>query len=155
MAMGAESTIDPLTEDVKTTAGELTDGAGVDLVYDVAGGDMSEPALRALRFDGRFLVIGFPGGIAKVPLNLVLLNNRTVIGVEWGGWVPRNMDENRAMIGDIVDAIARGELHPVKPTERPLTDAAGSALRAARASGRGQDRARAVSLSSSRRARRR
>ncbi len=102
---------------------ELTDGAGVDLVYDVAGGDVSEPALRALRFDGRFLVIGFPGGIAKVPLNLVLLNNRTVIGVEWGGWVPRNMDENRAMIGDIVDAIARGELHPVKPTERPLTDA--------------------------------
>ncbi len=122
-AMGAESTIDPLTEDVKTRARELTDGAGVDLVYDVAGGDVSEPALRALRFDGRFLVIGFPGGIAKVPLNLVLLNNRTVIGVEWGGWVPRHMDENRAMIGDIVDAIARGELHPVKPTERPLTDA--------------------------------
>ena len=123
MAMGAESTIDPLTEDVKTRARELTDGAGVDLVYDVAGGDVSEPALRALRFDGRFLVIGFPGGIAKVPLNLVLLNNRTVIGVEWGGWVPRNMEENRAMIGDIVGAIARGELHPVKPTERPLTDA--------------------------------
>jgi NADPH:quinone reductase len=123
MAMGAESTIDPLTEDIKTRARELTDGAGVDLVYDVAGGDMSEPALRALRFDGRFLVIGFPGGIAKVPLNLVLLNNRTIIGVEWGGWVPRNMEENRAMIADIVDAIARGELRPVKPTERPLTDA--------------------------------
>ena len=122
-AMGAESTIDPITEDVKTRARELTDGAGVDLVYDVAGGDVSEPALRALRFDGRFLVIGFPGGIAKVPLNLVLLNNRTVIGVEWGGWVPRNMEENRAMIGEIVDAIACGELHPVKPTERPLTDA--------------------------------
>jgi len=121
--MGAESTIDPLTEDVKTRARELTDGAGIDIVYDVAGGDVSEPALRALRFDGRFLVIGFPGGIAKVPLNLVLLNNRTVIGVEWGGWVPRNMEENRAMIADIVSAIAGGELHPVTPTERPLTDA--------------------------------
>jgi NADPH2:quinone reductase len=122
-AMGAESTIDPISEDVKTRARELTDGAGVDVVYDVAGGDVSEPALRALRFDGRFLVIGFPGGIAKVPLNLVLLNNRTVVGVEWGGWVPRNMEENRAMIGDIVDAIASGELHPVTPTERPLTEA--------------------------------
>ena len=121
--LGAEATIDPLTEDVKTRARELTDGAGVDIVYDVAGGDVSEPALRALRFDGRFLVIGFPGGIAKVPLNLVLLNNRTIIGVEWGGWVPRNMEENRAMIDEIVDAIARGELHPVTPTERPLTDA--------------------------------
>ncbi len=122
-AMGAEAAIDPLTEDVKTRARELTDGAGVDIVYDVAGGDVSEPALRALRFDGRFLVIGFPGGIAKVPLNLVLLNNRTVVGVEWGGWVPRHMEENRQMIGDIVDAIASGTLHPVTPTERPLADA--------------------------------
>ena len=73
LAMGAESAIDPLTEDLKVRARELTDGAGIDVVYDVAGGDVSEPALRALRFDGRFLVIGFPGGIAKVPLNLVLL----------------------------------------------------------------------------------
>ncbi len=69
MAAGAESTIDPLTEDVKTRARELTDGKGVDVVYDVAGGPVSEPALRALRFDGRFLVVGFPGGIATVPLN--------------------------------------------------------------------------------------
>lgn len=122
-AMGAESTIDPLTEDLKVRARELTDGAGVDVVYDVAGGAVSEPALRALRFDGRFLVIGFPGGIAKVPLNLVLLNNRTVIGVEWGGWVPRNLEENQAMIREIVTAIAAGELHPVTPTQRPLDEA--------------------------------
>lgn len=123
IAAGAESAIDPLTEDVKTRARELTDGAGIDIVYDVAGGPVSEPALRALRFDGRFLVVGFPGGIASVPLNLVLLNNRTVVGVEWGGWVPRNLAENRAMIGEIVDAIARGDLHPVTPTRRPLTEA--------------------------------
>ena len=100
--MGAESAIDPLTEDVKTRARELTGGEGVDVVYDVVGGDVSEPALRALKFDGRFLVVGFPGGIAAIPLNLVLLNNRTVVGVEWGGWVPRNMEENRAMIVEIV-----------------------------------------------------
>ncbi len=123
MAAGAESTIDPLTEDVKTRARELTDGKGVDVVYDVAGGPVSEPALRALKFDGRFLVVGFPGGIATVPLNLVLLNNRTVVGVEWGGWVPRNAEENRAMIGEIVDAIAAGDLHPVTPTRRPLDEA--------------------------------
>lgn len=123
LAAGAESVIDPLTEDVKVRARELTDGAGIDVVYDVAGGAVSEPALRALRFDGRFLVVGFPGGIASVPLNLVLLNNRTVIGVEWGGWVPRHADENRAMIAEIVQAIASGELHPVTPTRRPLGDA--------------------------------
>lgn len=123
LAAGAESVIDPLTEDLKTRARELTDGAGVDVVYDVAGGPVSEPALRALRFDGRFLVVGFPGGIASVPLNLVLLNNRTVVGIEWGGWVPRNLEENKAMIGEIVAAIASGELHPVTPTRRPLDDA--------------------------------
>ena len=123
LGAGAESVIDPLTEDVKTRARELTDGAGVDVVYDVAGGPVSEPALRALRFDGRFLVVGFPGGIASVPLNLVLLNNRTVVGIEWGGWVPRHAEENRAMIGEIVEAIAAGDLRPVTPTRRPLDDA--------------------------------
>ena len=123
MAMGAESTIDPLTEDVKARARELTGGEGLDLVYDVVGGDVSEAALRALKFDGRFLVVGFTAGIARVPLNLVLLNNRTVVGVEWGGWVMRNQDANRALIVEVVDAIDRGELHPVAPFERPLADA--------------------------------
>jgi NADPH2:quinone reductase len=124
MAMGAEAAIDSLTEDVKTRARELTDGQGVDVVYDVVGGDVSEASLRALKFDGRFCVIGFTGGIARVPLNLVLLNNRTVVGVEWGGWVARHGDENRALIADVVAAIADGRLHPVEPVERPLDDAA-------------------------------
>lgn len=120
---GAFAAIDPTTEDVKVRARELTDGAGIDLVYDVTGGDVSEAALRALRFDGRFLVIGFTAGIARVPLNLALLNNRTIVGVEWGGWVMRNRDANRALIDEVVAAIAAGELHPVQPTERSLDDA--------------------------------
>ena len=124
MSMGAFAAIDPLTEDVKTRARELTDGQGIDVVYDVVGGDVSEAALRALRFDGRFVVIGFTGGIGRVPLNLVLLNNRTVVGVEWGGWVMKNPEANRAMIGDVVAAIDRGELHPVAPFERRLEEAA-------------------------------
>lgn len=124
LSIGAEAAIDPLTEDVKIRARELTDGKGVDVVYDVVGGPTSEAALRALKFDGRFVVIGFTGGIAKVPLNLVLLNNRTVVGVEWGGWVGRNPEANREMILEVVDAIARGELHPVAPFERRLDEAA-------------------------------
>ena len=124
MAMGAEATIDPLTEDIKTRARRADRRSrGRPGLRRRRGRDV-RAGVRALRFDGRFLVIGFPGGIAKVPLNLVLLNNRTVIGVEWGGWVPRHMDENRAMIGEIVQAIAAGKLRPVTPTERPLTDAA-------------------------------
>ena len=123
MEAGAFAAIDPTSEDVKIRARELTDGKGLDLVYDVVGGDTAEAALRALRFDGRFIVIGFTAGIPRVPLNLVLLNNRTVVGVEWGGWVMRNFEENAAMLREIVAAVGDGRLHPVAPTERPLEDA--------------------------------
>ena len=122
LSMGAEAAIDPLTEDVKLRARELTGGEGIDLVYDVVGGDVSEAALRAMKFQGRFLVIGFTAGIARVPLNLALLNNRSILGVEWGGWANRFPKENREMVADIVAAIARGDLKPVAPTERPLAD---------------------------------
>ena len=123
LAMGAAAAIDSSTEDLKVRARELTDGKGVDVVYDVVGGELSEPALRALRFDGRFCVIGFTGGIARVPLNLVLLNNRTVVGVEWGGWVGRNPEANQQLIREVVEAIADGRLHPVQPFERTLEEA--------------------------------
>ncbi len=126
MAMGAESVIDPTVEDVKSRCRELSDG-GVDVVYDVVGGDTAEQCLRALKFDGRFCVVGFTAGIARVPLNLVLLNNRTLVGVEWGGWVMRNVQENAAMVRDVLGAIHAGKLQPIAPEERTLAQA-GSAV---------------------------
>lgn len=123
VAAGAEATIDTSSDDVKVRARELS-GGGVDIVYDAVGGDVAEPALRALGPDGRFLVVGFAGGaIPRIPLNLVLLNNRRVVGVDWGGWAMRNPDENRVVVEEVVDAIGRGVLHPVAPTERPLAEA--------------------------------
>lgn len=124
LSIGAFAAIDPTTEDVKTRARELTDGKGIDVVYDVVGGDVSEAALRALKFDGRLVIIGFTAGIGRIPLNLVLLNNRTVVGVEWGGWVMRNPEANKAMLADVLAAIESGELHPVAPFERPLDEGA-------------------------------
>src|SRR5437868_5253672 len=83
-AMGAEATIAYESEDLKTRARELS-GGGVDVVVDPVGGRHSEPALRATGTEGRFCVIGFASGpIPRVPLNQVLLNNRTVVGVDWG-----------------------------------------------------------------------
>ena len=120
---GAEAAIST-DDDVKTRARELTDGKGIDVVYDVTGGDVAEQALRALRFDGRYVVVGFTAGIPRVPLNLVLLNNRTVVGVEWGGWVQRNPEANRALIGEVIERIASGALSPVMPFLRPITEAA-------------------------------
>src|SRR5207247_1183255 len=75
---GAEETIDA-SDDIKTRAREIS-GGGVVVVYDPVGGELAEPALRALRFDGRYLVIGFTAGIPRFPANQILLNNRTVIG---------------------------------------------------------------------------
>jgi NADPH:quinone reductase len=118
---GAEATIDSTTEDVKLRAREIS-GGGVDVVVDPVGGDLAEPALRALRFSGRFLVVGFVAGIPRVPLNQVLLNNRTVIGVEWGGWAIRNADANRALIEDVLAQAAAGRLSPPEPTTAKLDE---------------------------------
>jgi NADPH2:quinone reductase len=124
--MGAEATIayeDPGV-DLKLAAREAS-GGGVDVVIDTVGGRHSEPALRATRLFGRFCVVGFAAGpIPTVPLNQVLLNNRTVVGVEWGGWAFRNPVENRALLTEALAMVADGRLHPATPAERPLDDAA-------------------------------
>jgi NADPH2:quinone reductase len=121
---GAEALIDSSVEDVKARARELS-GGGVDLVYDPIGGRQGEQALRALREDGQFLVIGFASGaIPMLPANQVLLRNRRVTGVEWGAWVAQHADENAAMLADVLRAIEAGELRPVEPASYRLDDAA-------------------------------
>jgi NADPH2:quinone reductase len=122
--MGAHATVEYESEDLKSRVRELTDG-GVDVVVDPVGGRHSEPALRAMKSFGRFCVIGFASGpIASIPLNHVLLNNRTVVGVDWGAWAMRDPDGHRAMLDELIEMVQSGRLHPVEPTERPLEDAA-------------------------------
>jgi NADPH2:quinone reductase len=123
-AMGAEATIDYEHEDMKVRAREIS-GGGVDVVIDSVGGRHSEAALRATRHLGRFCVIGFASGpIASIPLNQVLLNNRTVVGVDWGGWTFKDPMGNRALIGELMDLVGSGRLHPTVPNAYPLEDAA-------------------------------
>jgi len=123
-AMGAEATIAYEEEDLKARAREIS-GGGVDVVVDPVGGRHSEAALRATRHLGRFCVIGFASGpIATVPLNQVLLNNRTVVGVDWGGWTFKDPFGNRALIDELMAMVADGRLHPTAPTSFPLGEAA-------------------------------
>jgi NADPH2:quinone reductase len=123
-AMGAESVIAYEDEDLKARARELS-GGGVDVVADPVGGRHAEPALRTLRVGGRYLVIGFAGGaIPTIPLNQVLLSNRTVVGIEWGGWVFTHPEENRKLIDELLTMVAAGRLHPAEPVTYPLTEAA-------------------------------
>ena len=124
VAMGAEATIAYEDEDLKTRARELS-GGGVDLVVDPVGGRHAEPALRATRHLGRFCVIGFASGpIPSIPINQVLLNNRTLVGVDWGGWTFKDPLGNRALIDELMAMVADGRLHPTEPESRPLAEAA-------------------------------
>jgi NADPH:quinone reductase len=122
-AMGAEASVAYEGEDLKTRVRELS-GGGVDVVVDPVGGRHSEPALRSLRDFGRLCVIGFASGeIPSVPLNQVLLKNRTVVGVEWGSWAMSHPAENAALLGDVLAMVADGRLHPPVPAERSLDEA--------------------------------
>ena len=69
-------------------------GGGVDLIYDIVGGDYAEPALRAIKRHGRYLVIGFTAGIPKMPLNLTLLKECQIIGVFWGQFAGLDREVN-------------------------------------------------------------
>ena len=119
---GAFAAIDVLNEDVKLRTRELC-GGGVDMVYDPVGGELAEPCLRALAPFGQYLVVGFVGGIPRLPANHVLLTNRTVVGVDWGAWVGRNIVENQGMLVEVLAGIASGKLHPVEPVMYPMSQA--------------------------------
>lgn len=85
---------------------------GADIVYDAVGGDYSEPAVRAMAWEGRFLVVGFPAGIAKLPLNLTLLKSCDVCGVFWGAFAAREPQRNAANIAELFDLWAAGKISP-------------------------------------------
>ena len=107
----------------------MTDGKGVDVVYDCVGGDKAEQALRAIAWEGRFLVVGFTGGIPSIPLNLVLLKSCQIVGVFYGAMTAREPARN-AEIGDqLIDWVASGTLQPYVSNRYPL-EGAGEALRA-------------------------
>jgi NADPH2:quinone reductase len=109
---GAEMTINYEVEDLKARAKELTDGKGVDVVYDAVGGDYSESALRAIAWGGRFLVIGFTAGIPKIPLNLLLLKSCQVVGVFLGAMVSREPETRDSIVRDLLEFTSSGKLQP-------------------------------------------
>jgi NADPH2:quinone reductase len=92
---------------------ELTGGLGANVVYDPVGGSFSEPALRAMAWEGRFLVIGFAAGeIPKPPLNLALLKGCQIVGVFWGAWTTMFPNENQANFQELFDLYAAGKINP-------------------------------------------
>jgi NADPH2:quinone reductase len=124
VSAGAQAAVDYQAEDLRARVREIT-GAGADLVVDPVGDRFAEPALRSLRGSGRYLVIGFAGGsIPRLPLNRVLLENRTVIGVDWGAWSRQDPAGNQALMAGLLTQVAAGALHPIGPATYPLERAA-------------------------------
>ncbi len=102
---------------------ELGEG-GVDIVYDAVGGDYTEPSLRAMNWEGRLLVVGFPAGIAKLPLNLTLLKSVNVVGVFWGASVAKEPEVHQANVSELFDMYRDGAITPLVTDSYPLDQAA-------------------------------
>jgi len=90
---------------------ELT-GGGVDMIYDLVGGDYAEPALRAIARHGKYLVIGFTAGIPKMPLNLTLLKECQIVGVFWGQFAAVDHAENTQNFKELFELHAEGKIKP-------------------------------------------
>lgn len=93
---------------------------GANIVYDVVGGQYSEPALRAIAWEGRFLVVGFPAGIARMPLNLTLLKSCDICGVFWGAFTAREPERFRAQVDELFGLLKAGKIDPLISETFPL-----------------------------------
>ena len=93
---------------------------GANIVYDIVGGQYSEPALRSIAWEGRFLVVGFPAGIAKMPLNLTLLKSCDICGVFWGAFTMREPAKFRAQIDELFQLMQDGKIDPLVSETFPL-----------------------------------
>ena len=96
---------------------------GVDVIYDGVGGDYAEASLRSMAWEGRFLVIGFPAGIPRLPLNLTLLKSCDVRGVFWGAAVARDPVAHQQNVRDLMDLYSAGKIRPHVSEHYPLTRA--------------------------------
>ncbi|URW76982.1 NADPH:quinone oxidoreductase family protein [Sphingomonas donggukensis] len=85
---------------------------GYDVIYDPVGGDYAEPALRSIGWEGRYLVVGFPAGIPRLPLNLTLLKSCDVCGVFWGAFAARDPQANAAHVDTLFRLWTEGRINP-------------------------------------------
>ena len=114
----------PLDKDQSKALAEAFKAAcgpnGADVIYDIIGGDYSEPAVRSIAWEGRFCVVGFTAGIAKLPLNLTLLKSCDVCGVFWGAFAARDPQANAKHIATLFDLLKAGKINPKVSATFPL-----------------------------------
>lgn len=120
-AHGADETIDYSTGDLRASLDEITGKRGVDVVFDPVGGPYTEPAFRATAWRGRLLVVGFAAGdIPRLPLNLALLRERSIVGVFWGDWTRRDREGHARNMADLTAWLRQGTIKPAITERIPL-----------------------------------
>ena len=113
----------------KDAALELTDGRGVDVVFDPVGGDRMLDTIRSLGYGGRWVIIGFTGGsIPQVPTNRLLLKNVEVVGSYLGGYMQSVPDGRVRLLARIQAMLQDGSIAPIVGSTFPM-DRAADALR--------------------------
>jgi NADPH:quinone reductase len=124
-AHGADELIDYSKEDLKERIRAFTAGKGADVIYDPVGGAYAEPAIRAMGWRGRYLVVGFAAGdIPKIPLNLTLLKGSALVGVFWGEFVRREAGASQRELFELLGWLKQGKLKPHIFKTYPLAQAA-------------------------------
>ena len=127
-AEGADELINYGADDLRARVKALTGGKGIDVVYDPVGGAFSEKALRDMAWNGRFLVVGFAtGDIPKLPLNLVLLKNCSIVGVFWLAFTKNERAASQRNNDELTQLVQAGRLKPYLHATYPL-ERAGQAL---------------------------
>jgi len=101
--------------------------AGANVILDPVGGAYAEPALRSIAWEGRYLVVGFPAGIPRLPLNLTLLKSCDVCGVFWGAFAARDPKRNAEHVEQLFRWWAEGKIAPKVSATYPL-ERAGEAI---------------------------
>lgn len=128
--LGADETIDYVSENLRDRINELTGRKGVDIVFDPVGGLYTETALRATAWGGRLLVVGFAAGdIPKIPINLALLKERSIVGVYWGESVKHDPEGHLRNVKQLEEWLAAGKVKPVISERVPLSEAAAAMKR--------------------------
>jgi NADPH:quinone reductase len=127
-SFGAVQTIDHRSGDLRAALKEALPG-GADVVVDPVGGDLAEPALRALRYGGRFVTVGYASGvIPKIPLNLVLLKGIRIVGFEFLSFMTHQEADAERNERELLDLLAAHRAFPYIGARFALDDAA-AALR--------------------------
>ena len=122
---GADELVNYEQDNLRARFKELAGDHGVDVAYDPVGGKYSEPALRSMAWEGRYLIVGFASGeIPKIPLNLALIKGCLIIGVRRGPFVLNRKVESAANTSQLISWVASGQLKPLLTARYPFERAA-------------------------------